>query len=266
MLLNVTSVAIGAAGAGVAFALYRRYACKVGSSLPTSGWTLTYFPVPGPPGETQRILLALGGCEWTDERVPGTKWPAVKPTTKYGQMPALKNVDGKSMAQSQAMARYLAKGITVDGSKLYPDDAWLAFQVDEFVDSIDEVRTKNMNPTFAIKDQKEKETARAVLFATDGTGMFFEGLKRVEAQIDSDSGFIVGKHLSLADVWVFATIQAMRSGFIDGIPRDGWLDKLPKLKASVAKVAAQPAVQTYLKKHAESTSFPGPIYKSFGTP
>ena len=105
-----------------------------GSSMPTSGWTLTYFPVPGMPGEVQRILLALSGWEWKDERVPGSKWPAIKPTTKYGQMPVLTNADGKSMSQSHAMSRYLAKGITVDGAKLYPDDAWLAFQVDEFID------------------------------------------------------------------------------------------------------------------------------------
>ena len=231
-----------------------------------SGWTLRYFPAPGANGEVVRLLLSLSGSEWHDDLIPGsTKWPALKPTAKYLQLPLLSNADGKLLSQSQAMARYLAKGIKVQGSRLYPEDAWLAFQVDEFVDAIYEIREKNIPPTLTIKDQKEKEAARAALFATDGSGKIFEGLKRVEAQICGNDGYMVGGRLTLADLWVFATIQGFRSGFIDGIPTASaaWLDELPKLKAVVCNVGAQPAIQAYLAKKAEGGS---KIYANMASP
>jgi len=222
-----------------------------------TGWTLTYFPMPGAPGEVTRLLLVLSGQEWKDERMPGSKWGELKPKTKYGQMPLLNNADGKSLTQSKAMSRYLAKGVVVDGKPLYPEDAWLAFQIDEFVDAFEDVRSF-LAPTFAIKDQKEKEAARAALLATDGTGKIFEGFKKIEAQIGGSDGHMIGGKLTLADVWAFASIFTLRSGFIDGVP-SGWIEQLPKLKAVAETVAAQPSIKAYLGKQAQTSK----VYKVY---
>jgi len=222
--------------------------CSSSSSQPTT-WTLQYFPVPGGPGEIVRVLLALSGTAWTDERVPGTKWGALKPNTKYGQMPVLTSSDGRVLTQSKAIARYLAKGAKVQGEPLYPEDSWLAYQVDEYVEALEDVRAK-FGKTFGIKDPKEKEAARAALFATDGTGEIYEGLKRIEGLV-SPGGCMVGTSTTLADAWLFVLVNQFRAGWLDGVPADGWMDHLPKLQAVVAKVAAIPALRAHYEKNAD---------------
>ena len=116
--------------------------CPYRPSTVGGPWSLQYFPMPGAPGEVVRMLLTLSGSEWKDERLPGVEWLKVKPTTKYGQMPVLTHDDGRVLAQSRAMARYLAKGVKVDGAALYPEDAWLAFRVDELLDAMEDVRAR----------------------------------------------------------------------------------------------------------------------------
>jgi len=248
-----TAVAVAGAGTAAAAAAH----CSAASAPPT--WKLQYFPVPGAPGEIIRVLLALSGAEWTDERVPGSKWGSIKPTTPYGQMPVLVASDGSVMTQSRAVAHYLAKGVTVDGAPLYPADRWLAYQVDEYIEAIEDVRAK-VSKTFAIKDQAQKEAARAALFATDGTGEIFEGLKRIESRIEA-GGHMVGNSITLADAWLFVAVNQFRCGFLDGCPPDGWMEKLPKLQAVVAKVGAIPKLKAYYKGNSEMVVMGNKIYQ-----
>ena len=173
-----------------------------------------------------------------------------------------------------------------------------------------------MVKTFAVKDQAQKEAARASLFATDGTGEIFEGFvrhlqqttmpefavpppaiatmnaythterhrsprlrfaqKRIERLIPAD-GHMVGGSMTLADAWLFALVNQFRAGWsawlptrigrlhprppaddrtallaVDGVPVDGWMDKLPKLQAVVRTVAANPGVRAYYDGLAET--------------
>ena len=80
---QLKSMAIGAAVAGVAFAIYR-YTCK--AKAPKS-LTLTYFDIAAAPGEKVRLALKLAGVPFTDNRIKFPDWGALKPKTKYGQMP-----------------------------------------------------------------------------------------------------------------------------------------------------------------------------------
>ena len=215
-------------------------------------WRLQYFPMPGAPGEVVRLLLTLSGTEWKDERVPGKEWGALKPTTAFGCMPILTHeTDGRSLAQSRALARFIAKSAKLGGSgPLYPEDDYLAFRVDEMVDALEDVRLVII-PTFGIADQAEKEAARAALFATDGGGKIFEGFKRIEGLIGADGHMVAGQ-FTLADCWLFATVNAFRAGFLDGVPTTGWLEELPKLKSVIETVAAAPEVKAYYTAQAET--------------
>lgn len=216
----------------------------VPKGAPVPPFTLQYFPVPATPGEIIRLLLMLGDKEWKDEKVPGTAWAKLKPNTKFGMMPILSGADGGELIQSRAIARYLARDVAIEGALLYPSaDAWLCFQVDEAVDSLEDVRLAII-PTFAAKDQAEKERLRAALFATDGSGKLFEGLKKLEKQLPGD-GHMVGGVFTLADAWAFSVVNTYRAGFLDGVPLEGWIDELPKLKAVVDKVAAVPQIKAY---------------------
>ena len=179
-------------------------------------------------------------------------WGALKPTTAFGYMTILTHEDGRSLAQSRALARFIAKNASLGGGSgpLYPEDDYLAFRVDEMVDALEDVRLVII-PTFGIADQAEKEAARAALFATDGGGKIFQGFKRIEGLIGAD-GHMVGSQLTLADCWLFATVNAFRAGFLDGVPTSGWLEELPKLKSVVETVAATPEVKAYYTAQAEA--------------
>merc|ERR1711988_758365 len=64
---------------------------------------LTYFNLRGR-GEPCGILLAYGGINYEDERIPppwdpATNWTTLKPTTAFGILPIL-NWDGEEICQS----------------------------------------------------------------------------------------------------------------------------------------------------------------------
>ena len=220
-------------------------------------YTLLYFPIPGAPGEVVRVTLVVCGIEFEDKGTSGVEWGGINQTTMFGQMPVLKAADGSlELAQSKAIVRFLAKtSKTPAGAALYPADARQAVLVDMMMDTLDEIRT-HLVPTFSIQDQAEKEAARAALFAEGGK--ILEGLKKVERQIATADGYIVGGTLSLADLTAFAVVNQVRAGFMDGAPTDGWIDKLPKLKAVVAQVAAVPVINAYYAKKAESNKLFAP--------
>ena len=246
------------AGFGAATATITTAAASHCASSSKPVWTLQYFPIPGVPGEIVRLMLALGGEEWTDERVPGSKWAGLKPTTPYGKMPVLTSSDGAVLTQSRAIAHYFAKRIRVQGALLYPEDPWEAYKVDEFIEALEDVRGL-ISKTFAIKDQADKEAARAALFATDGSGAVFEGFKKIEA-LCPPGGKMVGGRVTLADAWLFVTVNQLRAGWMDGVPADGWMDKLPKLKAVVATVSAVPEVRKYYEANKAMTVMGKQVY------
>jgi len=74
---------------------------------------MTYFDARGR-GELSRFILAYAGRDFEDNRIQFSEWPALKPKTPCGGLPLL-NVDGTIIAQSVAIARYLARECKLDG-------------------------------------------------------------------------------------------------------------------------------------------------------
>ena len=70
---------------------------------------LVYFDVQGR-GEVARLLLAAGNIDYEDFRFSFADWPRHKPTTPLGQVPVL-YWDGEELAQSGAIARFLARKV-----------------------------------------------------------------------------------------------------------------------------------------------------------
>ena len=97
-------------------------------------YKLSYFGITAL-GEPIRIVLALGGIAFEDERIAGAMWGEFKPKTPYGQMPVLQITasDGSTtqMSQARSVLRFLGKSITFEGNPLYPTDAVLAYKCDE---------------------------------------------------------------------------------------------------------------------------------------
>ncbi|XP_038222282.1 glutathione S-transferase 2-like isoform X3 [Zerene cesonia] len=143
-------------------------------------------------GEPIRLLLAYGGQEFEDQRIPFAQWPSVKPTTPFGQMPVLE-IDGKQYAQSLAIARYLGRKYGVAG-----DNAEEEFEIDQMVDYINETRTKavviHYEQDAELKEKKHAENAKNVY------PVFF---KKLDEVIKKNNGHIAAGKLTWAD-FIFA--------------------------------------------------------------
>jgi len=70
-------------------------------------YKLYYFDVRGL-GETIRLILQYAGQKYEEERFTFDNWAANKSRFPYGKVPVLE-VDGKFIAETAAIARFLAR-------------------------------------------------------------------------------------------------------------------------------------------------------------
>jgi len=234
----------------------------LGFSKIPAGMKVTYYDIPAL-GEPIRMLLELSGKSWEDNRIGFKDWPEIKPTTKWGNIPMINAPDGQELHQTKAMVRFLASQVAVTGfAPLYPSkDPVTCFKIDEVIEVMEDVRGK-LVPTFSIKDQAEKEAARAALLADDGAVTVL--LSRLEANTPEGGNMVsygtLGAAFTVADLWVFFFLNFLRCGFWDGLPVDYLsVEKYPKLNAVVNKFGAIPAINKYYTKMAEAK----PMYKVF---
>ena len=198
---------------------------------------LTYFDLPGR-GETQRLLAALGGLDLEDKRVGFPEWGAeLKAKVAPQQLPLLE-VDGETFGQSLAQQRYVAKLVG-----LYPSDPLEALRVDEFVDYVEEVFGV-VGKSHGIADKAEKEAFRAKAAAEGGE--FYKWVQFVDQRLAGKT-YAVGDTLTYADVQLFTVVPFLKSGFLDGIPKD-WDAGFKNVQAHRARVAALPKVAAHYAK------------------
>merc|ERR1712137_95858 len=197
---------------------------------------LSYFNMKGA-AESIRLAFAVSGLEFEDNRVQREEWPKLKPTTPYGSMPVLE-VNGKQYAQSLAILRYAGK---LGGT--YPSDPLLALQVDMELDAIQDM-FNTIRPTFAM-DEEKKMAARKVL-AEETLPKWF-GIFNQHIKDNGSSGYLVGDSVTIADLQLYATINMLQSGFLDGVPASIF-DPYPELLALKAKIAADEKVKEYEAK------------------
>lgn len=114
-------------------------------------YKLIYFNLRGR-AELSRLILHHQGVQFEDYRFQPSEWPTYKPSnssiqfeksiitykemcaaTPFGQVPVLE-VDGKPLAQSNTIARYLARQHGLAGKT-----AWEESQADMFVDCISDL-------------------------------------------------------------------------------------------------------------------------------
>eukprot|EP01060_Flectonema_neradi_P038864 TRINITY_DN829_c0_g4_i2.p1 TRINITY_DN829_c0_g4~~TRINITY_DN829_c0_g4_i2.p1 ORF type:complete len:238 (+),score=40.15 TRINITY_DN829_c0_g4_i2:57-716(+) len=201
---------------------------------------IVYFPAPGRV-EPVRLALTLGGIDFEDERVTFEQWGSMKEGVAPKQLP-LMYIGDKVIGQSAALMRYAASISKFEGRPLYPTDALLALQVDEFVDYTAEIFPP-FAASFKIQDQSEKEAFRAKAVAEGGD--IHKWLLYVDSLLGkSKSGFAVGDHLTIADIAAFCWLQPLSSGVIDGVTVS-CLDEFKNIKSHKQKIGSIPAVKAY---------------------
>ena len=150
-----------------------------------------YFPVEAL-GESIRLLLAYGGQEFDDRRIPQSEWPAFKPKTPFGQMPVLV-IDGKEYAQSLAISRYLGNKYGIAGAT--PEDA---LEIDQNVDLINDLRAKA-----AVVQYEPDEAVKEAKYADFVKNVFPDLLERLNAIFVKNNGHVALGKLTWGD-FVFA--------------------------------------------------------------
>jgi len=199
---------------------------------------LTYFDIPGR-AEAIRLILAIAGIKFEDERISRDVWAARKATTPFGQLPVL-HARGETLAQSNAILRYVGRL-----ARMYPCSLWRSAKVDEIVFLLEDMHTL-IAPTFRM-EADAKVAARQEL-AAGKLGQLWAAL---EERLDART-FLVGDRLTVADLAAFTQAATYSSGFFDGIPKD-FLTRFPRVQAHRAMVASLPQVRAFYENLPESS-------------
>jgi glutathione S-transferase len=198
---------------------------------------LTYFDYHGGRGEPARLVLAMAGIPFEDDRVDPADWPRLKAEKPFGALPVLE-VDGRVLAQSNAINRYVGKL-----AGLYPSDPWDAALCDETMEAVEDVNTK-LSATRLLPDERRK-SERQVL--AEGPVPFF--LTALARQLERHGGrYFAADRLSVADLKVFTLVRLFRSDLLDGMPRDLPDRFAPKLMDHYQRIKEEPGVKAYYAK------------------
>ena len=190
---------------------------------------LTYFNVRGR-GEPARLLLAYGGIKYEDCRLTPafqdpTEWLKLKPNTPYGSLPLLE-WDGTCIAQSMAVARFLAREVGLAGR-----DNMEAAQIDEIIDAVNDLLSAGAQVFFSKDEAQMKKHATETIPA---------GLCNIEKRLECRGGqFLVGNAFSWADLHLF--------DFCCNLPDKSCLDKYPKIKNLTERVACIPNIKCWVE-------------------
>lgn len=205
---------------------------------------LHYFPMPGR-AEAARILLSIGNVPFEDVTFTKQQFPEFKAKYPFGQVPALE-VDGKLLAQSTAIDRYIAKLVG-----LYPEDPWEAALADQAVAAFQEAVFDVFCTWYLYSlPLEQRPAANAEVVAGPVLRTRLQNVNRlVEAAGD---GFLVGGKLTFADIVGFTYLSWLVSEYWPGVPKTV-LDEFPALKAFRSRIASLPQVQAYVAKYTDGS-------------
>ena len=173
---------------------------------------LIYPNIPFWRAEISRLALFFGGIEFEDSRPSQKEILKMKSdgTLPFGQLPVLQ-VDGKTIAQTGAIARYCGKL-----SGLYPsENQFDAAKVDEVIDLATDI-TNQMRPAIKEKDPKLKVEMRREL--TETILPRWLGFLEKLLKDNGDTGFFVGDSITIADLAAWRLCGWISGGIVDGIP------------------------------------------------
>ena len=205
--------------------------------------TIIYPDIPFWRAEMSRMALFIGGIEFEDLRPSREEIAAMrnKGIFPFGQFPVLQ-VDGKTIAQTGAIARYCGKL-----SGLYPtNNDFYAAKVDEVIDLSTDITAK-IRPALIEKDTEKKSEMRREL--TENVLPQWLGFMETLLEKNGKTGYFVNDSLTVADLAAWRLCGWISGGVIDGIP-ETILDGFPLLNSHQSHISNLPKVAEWLgKKH-----------------
>ncbi|CAF0841660.1 unnamed protein product [Brachionus calyciflorus] len=192
-------------------------------------YKLTYFAVRGR-GEFIRFIFAAANQKFEDNRVKGSDWAELKPTTPFGSLPTLeiKNDDETVvLAQSLAIAQYLADQFDLNGEDEI-ESALINMYGNQLGDLFDATIGRNLT---------DSELNRIVTTNLN----FFE-----DRLIKNGSGYLVGNKLSWADIYLSQMTEFL------GDYKTKYLSNYPKVKRLDDSVRSLPGVADWIEKRPQT--------------
>jgi glutathione S-transferase len=186
-------------------------------------YTLTYFNSPGR-AEFIRLILEYGKVPYKNFFVQRADWQTLKPTTRFGQLPVLRNpTTGWELAQSIAIARFVAKK-----ANLYPKDDIEAAESDQWVDAAQDVRIAFSATLRASPEEKEK------IIEQVKQNQLKNYLTAAEKHL-TKTGYLVGNSLTWSDFALF--------NVLDFLPVD--LSEYPKVQHIINEIGNSNVIKEY---------------------
>ena len=172
------------------------------------------------PGRAQAIrdTLQIGHIDFVDEHLSYDQFRDCRATGEFpfGGIPVLviETSAGKQcVAQSNAILRFAGRL-----AGLYPvDDLLQALKVDEAL-GVGEDINGLLGPSLHEPDTERKMAMRKVL-AEETLPFWMDCLERLLVA-NGGTGFIVGNHLTIADLKLYWIIDWLTMGILDGIPKN----------------------------------------------
>jgi len=199
-----------------------------------SHYKLTYFNSRGR-AELCRLIFAVAGVQYEDVRLEKDHWPALKPKAPFGQLPMLE-VDGVTLCQSNAMARFLARRFNLAG-KTELDQARVDMIIDCFEDS-----AKPLMSLFHEPDEQKKAELKKK-FVEEQLPVAFVNLEKLLVQNHNGDKYLVGDELTWADLALI-----ILADWLTHVGGDAEFGKHPKLAALRQRVLDQPKIAEWIAK------------------
>ncbi|PAV80071.1 hypothetical protein WR25_25892 [Diploscapter pachys] len=200
-------------------------------------YKLTYFDLYGR-AEHIRQIFVVAGQNFEDVRIAREEWPALKSKTPFGQIPVLE-VDGKPLAQSFTISRYLAHKFNLTGKDEY-EAAVCDSIVDQYNDFINEIMPYKRVALGFLEGDKDKLRQDVYIPAIKKHFPFFVSFLK-----NNKSGFFVGDRLTWVDITLahaFSTMDKTDSELIKDYP---------ELSDHYRKIHSLPKIKEYLEKRPE---------------
>jgi glutathione S-transferase len=207
------------------------------TKMSSTSYKLIYFNLKGR-AEVIRLLFALGGQEFEEEQIPMSatfaEWLERKPKMLLQVAPQLEiteNGNTTILAQSAAIERFLARKFNLYGSNEIE-----AARIDMIVEQATDILLafgKVYQAIFMGEDRKaelvkvEDETALNML-------KLIQNLYDHNQKLNENSGFLVGKSLTYADIKLVHAYDWFRS------KKANVLNSLPQLKEHYEKIRSLP--------------------------
>ncbi|VDM83312.1 unnamed protein product, partial [Strongylus vulgaris] len=196
--------------------------------------------------EVARQIFALAGQPYEDVRVNPKEWPKLKKGMPFEQLPVLE-VDGKRIAQSYTICRFLARRFEVDGKRIAQsyticrflarrfgfaghtpfEEAVVDSIVDQFRDYLFETRPFLVS-LIGVGDG-DVDTLKKKLFLPERAKLFGYMKKFLN---HSSSGFLVGDSLTWADLCLAEHVAT----YCDMFPE--MLEGYPEVRKAFCKIAS----------------------------